>query len=72
MIISDLHHLQLVEDDPIIGGDGSSPLFELLDVSYQQTSVIQLGLSSAQAVSMVGNATGSALAVNIPNITQTI
>lgn len=72
MIIADLHHLQVVEESSIIGGDGGISLFGLLDVTYQQTSLIQLGLSSAQAVSLIGNAKGSALAVNIPNITQSI
>ena len=72
MIIADLHHLQVVEESSIIGGNGNNSLFELLDVTYQQASLIQLGLSSAQAVSLVGNARGSALAVNIPSITQTI
>lgn len=72
MIIADLHHLQIVEESSVIGGDGGISLFGLLDVTYQQTSVIQLGLSSAQAVSLLGNAKGSALAVNIPIITQGI
>lgn len=72
MIIADLHHLQVVEESSIIGGNGNNSLFELLDVTYQQASLIQLGLSSAQAVSLVGNARSSALAVNIPDITQTI
>jgi hypothetical protein len=71
MIIADLHHLQIIEEGSIVGGDGSNSFFELLDVTYQQASLIQLGLSSAQAVSLVGNANGSALAVNIPNVTQT-
>lgn len=71
MIIADLHHLRVVEEIPIIGGDGSNSLSALLDVTYQQASLMQLGLASAQAVSLVGNARGSALAVNIPEITQT-
>ncbi len=69
MIIADLHHLQVIEECSIVGGDGSS-LSELLNVTYQQASLMQLGLSSAQAVSLVGNASGYALSINIPNITQ--
>jgi len=72
MIIADLHHLRVVEESSIVGGDGSDSLSQLLDVTYQQASLMQLGIASAQAVSLVGNASGSALAVNIPKITQTI
>lgn len=68
MIITDLHYWEIVDDESIFGGD--SGLFGYLKVNYQQVSVTQLGLASAQAVSLLGNAKSMATAVNIPNITQ--
>lgn len=68
MIIADLHYYQTVESNSIVGGDAG--LYGYLKVNYQQVSVTQLGLASAQAVSFFGNAKSLATAINIPNITQ--
>lgn len=70
MIITDLCYWEIIEDDSIIGGDNG--LYDYLKVNYQQVSVTQLGLASAQALSLLGDAKGLATAVNIPNITQKI
>ncbi|MFP4412979.1 hypothetical protein [Coleofasciculus sp.] len=68
MIISDLNHLEEVSEVPTVVGGTTT--FDFLDVTYQQISVKQLGLSSAQAVSMFGDANALATAINIPQIEQ--
>jgi len=68
MIISDLNHLEKMAEVPEVAGGAAT--FDFLDVTYQQTSVKQLGLSSAQAVSMFGDANALATAINIPQISQ--
>lgn len=70
MIIADLHYHKIVEDNSVVGGN--SGINSYLKVNYQQISVTQLGLASAQSVSFFGNANSLATAVNIPNITQVI
>jgi len=68
MKISDLNHWkEITEESTVVGG---ATTFDFLDVTYQQISVKQLGLSSAQAVSMFGDANALATAINIPQIEQ--
>jgi hypothetical protein len=68
MNISDLNHWEeITEESNVVGG---AARFDFLKVNYQQTSVKQLGLSSAQAVSMFGDANALATAINIPDISQ--
>lgn len=68
MKISDLNHWkEITEESTVVGG---TTTFDFLDVTYQQISVKQLGLSSAQAVSMFGDANALATAINIPQIEQ--
>ncbi len=68
MNITDLNHWEEVaEDSKVVGGAAK---FDFLKVNYQQTSVKQLGISSAKAVSMFGDANALATAINIPQISQ--